>query len=158
MVAIRDLIGVIQYHTNPAIEEILKKQIARIGVALEYLETGPLTKIKDFKVDKASSALSEYKAMDAGSLKTQWEAYIKEKHETVVTTLNTKLETYIKDLDALAKKAMVTRSLAKPDRRGTGSPNGPFCGKEPNKVNMKQRIELLKAEYAKVKGTWKSPY
>lgn len=158
MVAIRDLIGVIQYHANSDIEAILQKQIARIGDALEYLETGPLSEIKDFKVDKEDPTLSGYEAMKAGSLKTQWEAYIKEKYETAITSLNTKLETYIKDLDDLATKAKVTRSLVKPDKRGTASPNGLLCGQESDKARMKKRIELLKAEYAKNKGKWKSPY
>lgn len=159
-VAIRDLIGVIQYHTTPAIEKILKDQIARIGVALEYLEgkDGPLSKI-EYVFDPAKPTVkSKYEPMSTGSLKTQWEAYIKKKHEAVVKTLNDKLETYIKDLDSMATKAKVTRSLVKPDRRGAGNPNGLLCGQESDKARMKKRIELLKAEYAKVKGSWKSPY
>ncbi|CAI6331882.1 unnamed protein product [Periconia digitata] len=158
--AVRDLIGVIRYHTDANVEKILKAQIARIGVALEYLEKkdGPLSKI-DYIFDPANPAtISKYEAMKEGSLKSQWDTYIKELHASVVKSLDDKLEKYVNNLEAAAKKSGVKRSLVKPDRRGAGNPNGPLCGQEADKAKMKKRIDLLVAEYNKVKGTWKSPY
>jgi hypothetical protein len=151
VVSLRDIIGVYKYHTTPEIGKILTAQINRIGAAFEYLETGPL-KAMVFPDPKNPQKTITYPPM-ATSLKAQWDKYMEDKYESVITDIEKIMKTWTAKIDTVKVK----RSLLNAEKRGTGSTNSNLCGEEPDKKDMNKRIDLVLEAYAN-KGTWKNPY
>ena len=150
VVALRDIIGVYQYHTTPEIKTILTAQVNRIGAAFEYLETEPLKAITWPNLQDPKKPI-KYQPM-ATSLKAQWDKYMKDKYDSVITDIEEVMETWTDKLN----KGRVKRALLNAEKRGTGNTRSDLCGEEPNKVNMNKRIDLVLKAYAG-KGTWKNP-
>ena len=132
-----DLMGLVYYHNDPIIREIMRAQVKRVGEAWDHLETNV---VAGTSWTDSTGAKHDFQKQD---LKQEWFTFMKNAHEV-------ELERITKELDAkrliFENKSPYVAKIKRWDFGGLFSKRAvraPKCGVEKDAAKMSDRVKLL---------------
>jgi hypothetical protein len=129
--------GIVQYHNDWFVKEIMRAQVRRVGAALEYLEKKV---VNDAEWINKDGKRIRYEYAD---LQKQWIDWIKGKHQERLGKLNKALDDNLKVF--LPGTPSIVRKWDYSGVFSRAAAEDPNCGEETNEATMKKRVEMLVA-------------